>query len=286
MLKNNHTSFLKNLMAEVLWWMPRKFSHTVWYWRTHKKIPNFRKPKYYDEKIHYLMIHLYDKKYGKYADKYLVREYVKECGLENILIPLYGVYDCVEEIEYDKFPEQFILKATHGSGEDFYLICKDKNKMDIDKINQKLKNALETNFAKTFCEYQYAGVKPRIICEKYLSTGNDERLTDYKVVCVNGKAKRILVCTNRDEGRDYYDTEWNYLEHVALQYRSGKRIEKPGNLKEMLEAAETLAAPFPLARIDFYSIDNQLFFGEITLTPSAGNHSYLSEKGQLEWGGK
>lgn len=277
---------LKDIVREGIYLLPRKTAHTLRFWRFHHRLPDFDNPRWYDEKIHWLMINVYDKSYGKYADKYLVRDYVKQCGLEELLIPLYGVYKKPEDIDYTKLPDEFILKATHGSGNGFYVICEDKEHFDKEAANRKLSKALKTKWERFACEYQYAGCRPAIICEKLLHDKKTGRMTDYKVVCVNGKPTRILVCKNRDEGRDYYDLDWNYLEHVKPEYRSGRLEEKPKNLAEMLKAAEILAKPFPLARIDFYDVEGKLYFGEVTLTPCAGNHPYLNEDGQKEWGGR
>lgn len=290
MMKNNNKFklFTKSILREIVWLLPPKVAHQFWYYRTHKKFLKINKPKTYDEKIHWMMVNVYAKRYAKryakYVDKYLVRDYVRKCDLEKLLINLYGVYDSVEEINYDDFPNKFILKLTHGSGEKFYAICKNKETFDWDSVKNKLNNGLKINFAKGLCEYQYADVKPRIICEELLEDIDDERMTDYKILCVDGVPKQILVCTNRDKGRDYFSTNWEKLEYVKEKYKSKKHIGKPECLEEMLSYAKILAKPFRLARIDFYIVANKIYFGEITLTPAAGNNYYLNDKGQYELG--
>lgn len=269
---------------EILCVLPRKIAHSYLYYEGHKEWPNFKNPQKYDEKIQWLIVNKYNESYGKYADKYTVREYVKECGLGDLLIPIYGVYNSAEEIDYANLPKEFVLMANHGSGDIYYEICRDKEKLDIQATNKKLNKALQTKFWKSCCEYHYKDIPPKIICMQFLKNPHEDRLTDYKVVCVNGKAMRILVCTNRDGGRDYYTREWKYLGIVAPEYRSGEIAERPKCLKQMLNAAEILAKPFPFARIDFYEVDGKLYFGEVTLTPASGCHKYLSEKDQLELG--
>lgn len=276
--------YLIQIKCNILFALPPQIAHSVIYWRKHGKCMNWNNPRLYDEKIHWLIVNCYDKTYGKYADKYKVRSYVKDCGLENILIPLIGVYSTADEINMDILPERFILKATHGSQGDFYEICKDKEHWREMEGKQKLTRALHADIARAACEYHYGGITPQIICEELLQDRDHDRLTDYKVVCSYGKPKAILVCTNRDEGRDYYSTDWEYLEYVKEEYRSGKRTKKPEVLQEMLQAASILSKPFPLARVDFYVVNGRLYFGEITLTPSAGNHKYLSDVGQKELG--
>lgn len=275
---------LIQLKRNIVFKLPPKIAHSFLYWSKHHKFMNWKNPKLYDEKIHWLIGNCYDQAYGKYADKYEVRSYVKECGLEKLLIPLKGVYSSVDEIHIDALPQQFILKTTHGSQGDFYEICYDKKIWNEVVGKNKLNKALCVNLGKIACEYHYCNITPRIVCEELLQDGKNKRLTDYKVVCSYGEPKAILVCTNRNEGRDYYSTSWEYLEYVKIEYRSKKRISKPKVLQEMLNAAAILSTPFPLARIDFYIVNDKLYFGEITLTPAAGNNNYLNEVGEKELG--
>lgn len=283
-MKNSNLSEKKRtLFDRIMWLLPKKAAHSCIYYFAHQKRKlNYKEPSTYDERIHYLMVYKYDESFGKYADKYRVREYIKECGFEDILVPLLGVYDSPEEIDFSKLPKEYILMTNHASGEDFYEIVTDNNTADHNGIRKKFKKAMKRNYAKNRCEYQYKKMKPCILCLEYLKETNHERLTDYKVVCVNGEPQAVLVCTSRDEGRDYYDTDWNYLEYTKKKYRAEERMGKPETLQQMLEAAKKISTPFPLARVDFYVINNILYFSEITLSPSSGNHGYLTRLGQQE----
>jgi len=280
-------NYFRSIWKNFLYILPHKTAHTILYNRYHKghKI-NMKKPLTYDEKIHWLIANYYDEYFAKYADKILVRDYVKECGLEDILIPLVGkgVYRDPEEIDYSELPPKFVIKTNHGSGPEYYQICTDKNQLDKKLINEKFSKALKQDMGRKFCEYHYRGITPRILCEELLEDGVNSRITDYKTVCSYGEVKAILVCSDRDEGRDYFDVNWNYLPYVKEEYRYGTEIQKPQALKDMIKAAEILSKPFPLARVDFYAIGDKLFFGEITLTPSSGNHQNLNDEGQLKLG--
>jgi hypothetical protein len=275
----------KQIKRELIYRMPPKTAHSILYLRSHNgHLPDFKNPKTYDEKIHWHIINTYGPEYGKYADKYQVRAYVKECGLQNLLIPLVGgPYDTFDDIDFDALPEEFVLKTNHASGGMHYYICEDKQKLDREALRKQMTVALKENHVKKHCEYHYAGIKPRIICEKLLHDSTD-RLTDYKVVCSYGKPLAILVCFDRDQGRDYYSTDWTYLNYTKEKYRSGIQMEKPDCLTEMLAAAGRLSEPFPLSRIDFYIAENRLYFGEITLTPSYGCHRNLTPYAELELG--
>lgn len=278
--KADRRKIARKIYRFILYMLPRKTAHELKYYKIKKRRLNLINPKTYDECIHWLIVNAYDESYGKYADKLEVREYVRACGYENILVPLLGVYENAEDIDFASLPNKFVLKTNHGSGKDFYSVCSDKKQIDERDIILKLKKALKCNFAMNECEYHYKKIKPVIICEKYLESQDSDKLTDYKIVCHYGKPKAILVCSDRDEGRDYFSPEWEYLEYTKPECRYKGEIRKPQNLDEMLLAAEKLAKPFPLARIDFYSIDNQLYFGEITLTPGSGFHANLTAYGQ------
>lgn len=278
---------IKSAAKAILWHCPRKFTHSVIYFWKHKKLMNWKNPALYDEMIHYLMATTYNESYGKYADKYQVREYVKNCGLGDLLIPLLGggVYQSADDIDFSKLPEHYVLITNHASGSDFYFICDGTKEVDEEAVKLKLNKALKEKFSRRLCEYQYENIHPLILCEEFLSNTDhtEALLDDYKVVCVNGVPQKILVCTGRNEGRDYYSTKWEYLDHVKDAYKSHKLLPEPVCLSRMLEAAAILSKPFPLARIDFYVVNSRLYFGEITLTPSAGCHNNLNDRGQREW---
>ena len=220
----------------ILYHCPKKIAHAYIYKRAHGKRLNFSNPLTYDEKIHWLMVYKYDKTFGYYADKIQVRQYVKSVGLESILIPLEGkgIYNTPEEIDFSDLSEKYILKTNHGSGESFYYISDGSHENDKDRIVEKLNKALKKNFAKHYCQYHYAAIKPALICEKYLVTEGQNHLTDYKVLCSYGNPIAVLVCRDRNNGRDYYSPEWQYLEYVKTEFRSGILEEKPKVLDEML----------------------------------------------------
>lgn len=164
----NLTERFGQIRKEVKCRLPKKAAHYLLFYRQHGTWPNFRQPTTYDEKVHWMIVHRYDESYGKYADKFLVREYVKACGLESLLIPLYGVYDDAKQIDYDALPNEFFLVATHGSGERFYEFCPDKNLLNREMIEKKMNDSLACQYWKRALEYHYGGIRPRILCLKLL----------------------------------------------------------------------------------------------------------------------
>lgn len=171
---------IKHCMKKILLLLPPKIAHSIWFFRMHKKVMHWKNPKTYDEKIHWLTVYRLDKGYSKYADKYAVREYIEKCGFKELLVPLYGVWDTLEEIDFSKLPYPNIMKLTHGSGENFYSIMHSSE--DKEEVIKKFSKGLKEDFAITNMEYHYHFIKPRIVCEKLLVDG-EGKLTDYKVVC-------------------------------------------------------------------------------------------------------
>lgn len=268
------------MYKEILWKLPPKLAHSIIYGYKKKHLMHWKNPVTYDEKIHWLMVYVLTPEYGKYADKYKVREYVTDCGFADMLIPLYGVWNCVEDIDFLKLPYPNIIKLNNGSGPGYYQIMHSGDGSEQKAVTEKLSAALQSNFVKKHCEYHYASIPPKILCEKLL----DEPVTDYKFVCSYGKCNAILVCYNRDQGRDYYTPDWVHTEYTKKEYQSGIIMEKPKCLPQMMAAAEKLSKPFALARIDFYEVNGHAWFGEITLSPSYGCHAYLTVDGQLTLG--
>lgn len=281
-------TLFRKIIDEVQWHLPKKMAHSIIHFRANKCFMPWNNPQTYDEKVRWLLVNCYGKKESKYADKYEVRSYVEECGLSHILIHCYGVWDRVENIEINRLPQKFIMKATQGSGPDCYAIVRNKkDKAELNEALQKMKKALKFNTAKFSCQYHYKYIKPRIICEELLEDEHGKsHMTDYKIVCTNGIARYILVCSDRSEGRDYFDREWNYLPFTKPEYRSKYKIPKPEGLQKMLNIAEKLSAPFAVARIDLYNVNGKIYFGEITLTPSACYTGNLTKEAQLEIGSK
>lgn len=252
--------------------------------RTGQKI-NWKNPKSFNEKLNWLK--LYDRRpeYVKMADKYEVREYIKEKLGEEYLIPIYGVWDKVEEIDFSKLPGQFVLKCTHDSAS--VIVCKDKQKFDEVAALQKLKHFLEINYFYPSREWPYKEIKPRIIAEQYMVDESCTELKDYKIYNFNGVPELIQVDFGRFtyHERNLYSTDWEYIdEQIEYPKNPAVQIVKPDNLEEMLECAKKLSMGIPSVRTDFYSINGKTYFGEITFYQEGGfgkfeNESYARKLG-------
>ena len=265
--------------------LPDKLYLTLLYQvRTGKKI-DWKKPKSFNEKLNWLK--LYDRRpeYVKMADKYEVREYIKEKLGEEYLIPILGVWDSVEEIDFSTLPEQFVLKCTHDSAS--VVICKDKSAFDKEAAIQKLKDSLEINYFYPSREWPYKEIKPRIIAEQYMVDESHTELKDYKIYNFNGNPELIQVDFGRftHHERNLYSTDWEYIDE-QIEYPKNPKIQiaKPDNLEEMLTFAKKLSEGIPSVRTDFYAINGKTYFGEITFYQEGGFGKFETESYERELG--
>ncbi len=259
--------------TKILDWMPDKAFLELRYLSVFGRRPNWKNPKTFNEKIQWLK--LYDRKdfYTGIVDKYSVRDYIARKWGESHLIPLLGVWESAEDVDFDALPEKFVLKCTHGSK--CNIVCTDKAKLDIAHVRKSLSKWMKTNYYYHSREWPYKSVKPRIIAEKYmLSSGMDE-LIDYKFYCNNGNADYVMVCVGRakDDLRFlYFDKDWNFY-----RFNYGDEVlpedfsfPMPPRMTEMFQVAEHLSQGFRYLRVDLYESGGELYFGELTLYPSAG----------------
>lgn len=245
-----------------------------------KKKLELEDPKTFNEKIQWLKLWDRRSEYTQLTDKYKVRKYIEEKIGTEYLIPLLGVYNYYDEIDFKTLPNQFVLKPNHTSG-DIY-ICKDKSKIDYLVLKKQIKKWMKREYFWFHREWQYKNIKPRIICEKYLVDESGVELKDYKFMCFEGNVKCSYVCLNRntDEGLnvDFYDNDWNVMPFQRQFHpNSGKLIAKPKQYEKMVEFSEILSKYIPFVRVDFYEADGQLYFGELTFHPGSGFEKFIPE---------
>lgn len=235
-------------------------------------------PKTFNEKLQWLK--LYDRKdeYKMMVDKIEVRKFVSDKIGSDYLIPILGFYESFEEIDFDKLPEEFVLKCTHDSGS--AVVCSNKSKFNKEMSKEKLDRCLKRNMFWLGREWPYKDLKPRIICEKLMKDKLEVDLKDYKFMCFNGKVKCSFVCSNRNIGNlnvDFYDLDWNRMPFERHYPRSETIIPKPENYNLMVDLAEKLSNSIPFVRVDFYEIDSHVYFGELTFFPGNGMEEFTPE---------
>ncbi len=249
---------------------------------------DLKNPKTFDEKLNWLKLHDRRPEYSMMADKYAVREYIKDKIGEEYLIPLLGVWDKPEDIDFEALPKQFVLKCTHDSAS--VIICRDKddpvafNRIEAVKL---LNNSLKVNYFYPSREWPYKDIKPRVIAEKYMTDESATELKDYKLYCFDGEVKLIQVDFGRfvHHERNLYDTDWNYIDkQIEYPKNPDHQIERPRKLDKMIELAGILSKGIPSVRIDFYSIEDTVYFGEITFYQEGGFAHFEPEEYALELG--
>jgi hypothetical protein len=267
------------MLRTVLKILPDEVMIKRQYWYHFGRKLDLSEPRSFNEKLQW--IKLYDRKpeYTSYVDKYAVRKHIAKTIGEEYLIPLLGVYDRVEDIDWGALPNQFVLKCTHGSG--FNIICADKTKLDIEASKRKLRKWMKQNLFWYGREWAYKNVKPRIVCEKFMVDESGKELKDYKIFCFGGEPKLIEVDYNRfiNHKQSLYDTQWNYI-HASMHYHSDPKIQirKPEKLEEMLKLARILAKEFYQLRVDLYYVNGRIYFGEMTLYDTSGYARFQPEE--------
>lgn len=232
---------------------------------------DLKNPQTFNEKLQWLKLYDRNPKYIQMVDKYEVRKYISENIGEEYLIPLIGVYNRFEEINFEELPNQFVIKCTHDSGG--VVICKNKSKFDIRKAKEKIKKSMKRNFYYSGREWPYKNIKPKIIIEQYMEDKKAKELIDFKIMCFNGIPKFSFTCSERyNDGLKvtFYNLSWEKMSFERHYPSSTKNIEKPKNYELMLELSKKLSKNIPFVRVDWYEINGKLYFGELTFYPGSG----------------
>lgn len=285
------TGYLKHAFHDPYWFfgviLRRVFSKIIKsdelfikleYFSGMKRFPNLNSPKTYNEKLQWLKLHCKDEKYTLLVDKYESKLLVKNLVGGGYIIPTLGVWDSFNEIDFDKLPNQFVLKTTHDSGG--VVICKDKKTFDKETARKKLQKSLKHNFFYEHREYPYKNVKPRIIAEKFMVDESGTELKDYKFFCFDGEVKMLFVATDRpfDTRFDFFDTDFNHLPFKQGHPLATKEIKKPRGFEEMKRVATVLSKGMPHVRVDLYDINGKIYFGELTFFHFSGNVPFEPEE--------
>lgn len=240
-----------------------------------KRWLSFKNPKDLNQKLFWLARFWRHPLITQCADKYRVREYLESKGCGDILNELYGVYDDARDIDFSKLPNKFAIKCNHGSG--MNIVCEDKSKLNIPDSVNKLNEWLKFQFGRGV-EWQYKPIERKIIVEKYLE-GKSGIMMEYQVFCFNGKpvmflARNDLRCSSADQNMETfavsYTPNWERVFYRKDEEKYRINLPKPHNYEKILEYATRLSADFPQVRVDFYELDDELIFGEMTFS-SNGN---------------
>lgn len=279
---------LMKMIKYSLRFLPDEFYVKLYYGIHLKRKLNSNHPQTLNEKLNWLKFNDRNPFYSIVVDKYANRNYIKSLIGEEYLVPLLGVWDRFDDINFDKLPEKFVLKCNHDSGG--LVICRDKKHLDIPSAKKKIENSLKCKFYYVGREWQYKNIKSKIICEKLLG---DEKgyPTDYKFMCFNGEVDNVMVCYGRETGTPKYyflDINWNLKRYNGWGTKAPQSftIPKPENFEKMIRIAEILSNPYYFARIDLYNINGKIYFSEITLTPNSGFDANITKEADQLLGSK
>lgn len=286
-------SKLKKILKNPLWpgiVLMRKLSPFIkndekylkWYYflHTHKRL-NLTNPTTYNEKLNWLKLYDHNPLYTTLVDKLKVKDYVSEKIGIDYVIPTIGVWKHAEDIEWDQLPDRFVLKTTQGGGNIGVTICRDKSKVDKDKVVKKMNSALKQNLYYSSREWPYKNVEPRIFAEEYMEDEHRE-LRDYKFFCFNGKCQMVEVLTERQTRKtafaNFYDRDYNPMPFKGGHPTNPISPQKPNGFERMVSIAEMLSENLHHVRIDLYDINGKVYFGEFTFFHSGGVSTFKPAK--------
>lgn len=234
---------------------------------------NLKSPKTFNEKLQWLKLYNRNPIYTQLVDKYAVREFVKEKIGEEYLIPILGKWEKYEDIDFEKLPQRFVLKCNHDSGS--IKIIMDKSKIDHDNFKVFFNKRLKNNPYRYGREWPYKNVKPCIIAETYMGDDKGVLPVDYKFFCFSGDVDSVMICKGRESSEKrfyFFNKDWKLQKYnrSSQNLDDNFTIEKPDRIDELFELASKLSKNEPFVRIDFYIIDNCIYFGEFTFFPASG----------------
>lgn len=249
---------------------------------------DLKSPKTFDEKLQWLKLYNRKPEYTQMVDKYEVKKLVEKILGKEYVIPTLGVWDHFEDIDFSTLPDRFVLKTTNGGGGGGVVICRDKKSLNKASASERLNHSLKASIYKHLKEWPYKNVKPRIIAEEFKVDGSGE-LRDYKFYCFNGEPKAILVASERFSGHqtyfDYFDMDGNLFPFTQGGLNNPVTPKLPSTFEEMKKIAKKLSQGIPHVRIDLYSVDDKVFFGEFTFFDSSGFEKFSPKEWDEIFGG-
>lgn len=265
---------LRVKILSVLGWIPDGLMLRLQYWLQTGRRLHLKNPQRFTEKMQLYKLKYRNPDMLRCTDKYEVRGFVEEKGLKDILIPLIGVYNSVDEIKFEELPNRFVAKTTDGGGGNQILICRDKEDLKASDFYATLKTWMAQPKAKSSIgrEWAYENNFPRrIVIEELIEDGVHKDIPDYKFYCFQGEPRYCQVIGSRSTGEtiDFFDMEWNHMPFYGLNPKTGPAA-KPAAYETMKEIARKLSKDIPFARVDLYAVDEKTYFGEVTFYPASG----------------
>ncbi len=252
--------------------IPDKIFLKILYRKIFNEKLNLKNPQTFNEKLQWLKLYNRNPEYTKMVDKYEAKNYVASVIGKEYIIPTIGLYDKFDDIDFDKLPNQFVIKCTHDCAST--IIVKDKNNFDINEVRKKINTNLKKNFFYNGREWVYKNVKPRIIIEKYMEDKQNKSMRDYKFFCFNGMVELLYISDDSHTNYQkiaFFDKNFNKLDCKRKDYNDFKQLpNKPKNFEKMKTFSSILSRNIPHVRVDWYEINGKLYFGELTFYTCSG----------------
>lgn len=286
-LKDHMSPKLRRSLYGLLNLLSDKAVVRLQYYASLGRWPNLKNPQRFTEKLQWYKLNYRTPLMTQCADKYKIRFYLNDKGYGDFSPELYQVCDRFEEIDFDALPESFAIKCNNGSGTNIFV--KNKAEMDLEKIAAEVATWKEVKTINTGREWAYKDIEPKIVVEELLVSHDgtqQDSLNDYKFLCFNGEPKAVWIDVGRhtDHRRNFYDLEWNQLEVVSDCPNTEESVPKPYGFEKMIEIAAGIAKDFPFVRVDFYSLNQKLYIGELTFYPWSGCVQFTPDSYDFELG--
>lgn len=281
---------IKKIILHLKWMLAQKGFFDSWSDERYLKFTyrlmigqklNLNNPQTFNEKLQWLKIHDRNYQYTNLVDKIEAKKIVGKVIGEEYIIPTLEVCNSFDKIDWEKLPNRFIIKCNHNSGG--VIIVNDKKEIDKDSLRAHFNKLLKKNYYYNGREYPYKNIKPKIMIEENIQNSNTKKqIDDYKLMCFNGKVKCSFVCSNRDskEGLcvNFYDRDWNPMPFERHYPKNKHEFPKPKEYDKMVKLAEKLSKNIPFVRVDFYVVNNKIYFGELTFYPGSGMEEFTPNK--------
>lgn len=269
------------VVKKALKLLPDKLYLQLLYYKHFRKFIDFNSPQSFNEKLQWLKLNDRQPIYTTIVDKLKMKDWVKSIVGDGYTIPTLGVWNKPEDIEYEKLPNQFVLKWNHDSGS--IVICKDKNHFDMTEAINKLQHGAHFNGFWYGREWPYLNVPPKVFAEPYMEDSATHELRDYKVFTFNGDVKLLLIASERqkpgvDTKFDFYDMNLNHIDMRNQHENAAISPEPPQTFPVMKELAKKISKNFIHLRVDFYEVDGKVYIGELTLYHGSGLMTFSPNK--------
>ncbi len=280
----NPRKIISGFVFHLNFLFPDKLYLKIMFWADMGYKLNLNHPKTYSEKLQWLKLYDRQNKYSDLVDKILVKDFVANIVGEEYIIPTLAIWDNVDDVDIECLPEQFVLKANNGGGNNGVIICTDKSTFNLEIAKDKLRKAFKSSIYKTHREWPYKNVKPRVFAEKYMVENVEAELKDYKFFCFNGEVKALFIASGRNKGChgtrfDYYDSNFNFLNFIQSYPNSdAPAINPPESFELMKDIATKLSKDFRHLRVDLYNINGHIYFGELTFYHYSGLQPFYPSK--------